>query len=188
MNKKEKKKNVLESLATLSITPKPITLFLPLELLGKDLHFVYLRGSFSTEEQLSGSEIVTVRNGSDTGKGLCVGWGWWKLENIWRHSDMLLAQGRPSNYTYCMNVNTHINMPWIFIFKYFSNSYVNLIWDLLISSVTTLTEFPNEQEHTSTVSAWRQPARAELLRSLWSQAVSRSVSFPNPEVSVCIGQ
>lgn len=66
---RKKKKAILEFLVTLSKTLFPEAegisqcLLCPLVLLGKDLHFVYLRGGFSTEEQLAGDEIVTVRNG-----------------------------------------------------------------------------------------------------------------------------
>lgn len=50
-------------------------LFLPLALLGKDLHFVCLRSNFSTEEQRAGDETITQRKGPDTGEGCVRGAG-----------------------------------------------------------------------------------------------------------------
>lgn len=64
----KKKKAILESPATLSITLFPETegvsqcLFFPWGLLGKDLYFV-VKGWLQYQKQLAGDEIVTVRNG-----------------------------------------------------------------------------------------------------------------------------
>lgn len=68
---------------------------LPLTLLGKD---------DSKEEQLAGDKIVKQWMDLTPGKGF----GWWQWGNIKTQWD---ATGTvPSNCTYCMNVDTHINM------------------------------------------------------------------------------
>lgn len=79
-------------------------------LLGKHLHFVCSSSDFSTEEQLAGDGTILQRMDQTLGKSCAWRRGSENGEHQ-RHSNTPEAQGRTSNYTYCTNVNTHINMP-----------------------------------------------------------------------------